>query len=289
VRRSQGAYVGRIDQDTLVCREFYECFLSGARTPQGSPERSIFFSNRRSIPLRFAERCPELGHLERFVDLYGRRLDVWAYNGHYPDLFWTSFVGISLYHRDLWFEAGGYDERFIYYDWMETDMIARLRGRYPIVNLGELVDHVFFHLDHYLLRSVWRELAHPRQFSAAKANPEVDLGLPASDPHPNGVDWGLNDHDLEVATVGPRAEARRTALVGFVALSGRAAALSLWDRLRAWPLRRLVPAYHHWARRFRSARSTVRGQPLLRWPALLGRLWVEGRARGRERESRSST
>jgi hypothetical protein len=34
---------------------------------------------------------------------------------------------VSLAHRNVWHQCGGYDERADHYDWMETDMIGRLR------------------------------------------------------------------------------------------------------------------------------------------------------------------
>ena len=48
-------------------------------------------------------------------------------------------VGIWLAHRDLWSECGGYDERMIYMNDMDTNMIERLRMEYELVDLGSLV------------------------------------------------------------------------------------------------------------------------------------------------------
>jgi hypothetical protein len=51
-------------------------------------------------------------------------------------------------HRKLWHECRGYDERLIYWGWLEGDLGYRLSQRYELVNLGPLVGHDFYHLEH---------------------------------------------------------------------------------------------------------------------------------------------
>ena len=40
------------------------------------------------------------------------------------DRYWQCYIGILLMHRKLWGIAGGYDESFIYYGYMEFDFFA---------------------------------------------------------------------------------------------------------------------------------------------------------------------
>src|SRR6185295_17948117 len=121
----------------------------GQASPDPRWEQSLLFANRRGIPYRFASQGPSFANVTRFVKLAGESLPVERQNRYTEHLFWTSYVGIWLAHRNLWHESGGYDERMIYYNWMETDMISRLRRAYPIVDLGELTGHDFYHLEHY--------------------------------------------------------------------------------------------------------------------------------------------
>lgn len=194
-RRATGEYIGRIDQDTLVgdrfLRQFFE-WVDG-RGPDGFPlEKTLLFANRRSVPYRFAVRSPELAHVTRFVRLFGRHLPIWRQNTTTGDVFWTSYVGLWLAHRDVWHECGGYDERLIYYNWMETDMICRLRQQYPVVDGGELTAYDFYHLEHYPPRSTWQARPH------ALKNADMDLRRPPELLHPNSDAWGLADLDLAV-------------------------------------------------------------------------------------------
>jgi hypothetical protein len=150
------------------------------------------FANRRGIPYRFASQGPSFANVTRFIKLAGESLNVERQNRHTDHVFWTSYVGIWLAHRDLWHECGGYDERMIYYNWMEADMIGRLREKYPILDLGALTGHDFYHLEHY----------HPRSALFARPhvikNATVDPRLPRPDLHPNSPAWGLEAHELQL-------------------------------------------------------------------------------------------
>ena len=89
--------------------------------------------------------CPPGSQVARFVRLFGR--------GAHPEVEGSPvldalLVGIWLVPRDVWTACGGYDERHIYYNWMEVEMIRRLDERYRLVDLGEIVDYDFYHLEH---------------------------------------------------------------------------------------------------------------------------------------------
>ena len=117
--------------------------------------------------------------------------------------FFYSPVGIMLLHRNLWEECGGYDERLIYWGWMEIDMAHRLRSKYPLVDLGEMVGHDFYHLEHYDARLPRKT---PRKLNPTRAE---DLDL-----FPNGPDWGLSSYDLPLLKCSSGSQAMRKAEEG---------------------------------------------------------------------------
>jgi hypothetical protein len=105
--------------------------------------------------------------------------------------FWQCYIGILLMHRSLWEAAGGYDETFIYYGFMEFDFFLRLRMQYQSADLGLLVDWDFFNLDH---APAWRvETTVNRKLNVVRT--------PSRPPPvfcPNGEGWGLAEMDIPV-------------------------------------------------------------------------------------------
>jgi hypothetical protein len=67
--RASGEYIGRIDQDTLVGRRFFETFfrLREKQRLLAPLDSVVMISNRRSIPYRFAVRCPSLWIVDRYT------------------------------------------------------------------------------------------------------------------------------------------------------------------------------------------------------------------------------
>lgn len=267
-RRARGKYIGRIDQDTLVGGRFLTTFFKLIGEKRGlevSPASALLYANRRSVPYRFSVRCPSLDNVERFVRLFGGRLPVWT---RPKQPFWTYWVGIWLVHRDLWHECGGYDERLIFYNWMETDMILRLSRKYPIIDLGALVDYDFYHLEHQ----------HPRNHATrhAKKNRPVDLTA-TPEFHPNNKDWGLLNVPLPIAKATSKSggQASWTAAVpglreiAFVGVLAATAANVTWD----W----IVPVVENFVRRWRHrafvAWEAMRSESPWRWPRLLLSMW----------------
>ena len=285
-RRAHGSFIGRIDQDTLVGERFLRWFFEAVDTaqPLGSPgvalETALLFANRRNIPYRFAVGSPSLDDVTRFLRLFGARLPVWRRNPATGDVFWTSAVGIWLAHRNRWHECGGYDERLIYYNWMETDMICRLRQKYPVVDLGELTDHDFYHLEHYAPRIAYFARQHVHK------NDAVDLATPPQVLHPNAEAWGLHECHLAVqpsllepGVDEPAALGHWLGEIAAFALSMlRLAVGTLSDRVVIfWTVQLQV-----WSRRVRRVCRELAGQPVPRWPGVLWRLWA-GRSAARVR------
>jgi hypothetical protein len=199
-RRARGTYIGRIDQDTLVGARFLDVFFQlhdGIRDLGVPLNHALLYSNRRSIPYWFSVRCPDGQHVAKFIRLLGSWCSVKRARCPSKE-FWTYYVGIWLVHRDLWSECGGYDERFIYYNWMEVEMISRLTQKYILIDLGKIVDYDFYHLDHLnpRVRSTRCDLGHRENLFDY---PHLNTGtLPY---HPNTQTWGLAELRLEPVSI----------------------------------------------------------------------------------------
>lgn len=253
-RRAKGKYIGRIDQDTLVGKRFLKAFRK--RVQDGLP-LAMGFANLKMINYRFVVQCPSLSNVKRFVDLFGNHLQ--TENSRSTGPYYFAGVGIWLLHRDLWFESGGYDERMIYMNAMETNMILRLLPKYEMEDLGRLSNYDFYHLEHY----------HPWAVRKSSTHRKVNPHLPFSQPdqlNPNGAGWGMRDYALEVLPAGEGVGEQSDCSSFF------------WTLLRVGPaiivdwvglsIRRFVKKWQH---RFSVFAETVKDQPIAAWPGLIKR------------------
>jgi hypothetical protein len=278
-RRAGGEYIGRIDQDTLVGRRFLEYFfdLYDGRQQLDVPLASaLLFANQRMVPYRFCVRYPSFWAVEEFISGFGKffKIEITSLRP-----FYAHGVGIWLAHRDLWHECGGYDERLIYMNDMEINMIGRLMSRYEIVNLGRLVNYDFHHMEHY----------HPLKLRSSsthrKVNPE-HLFARTDILHPNGPDWGLVRFPLEKLPYSRGTNEGEPATLGrspfnwlfFIVLLLFTGAQIAVDAL----VKPFIKGYFVWNQRAHMAREAVRGQPLVSWPRQLTSLWVRKKREQRQ-------
>ncbi len=274
-RRAGGEYIGRIDQDTLVGRRLLEVFFDlyeGRRALEAPLGSALLFSNRRRIPYRFAVRCPPLASVRTFVALCASLLKV--QNSPRKPI-WRSPVGIWLVHRQLWAECGGYDERMIYLNDMEENMVVRLMQRYSVVDLGRLAGHCLYHLEH---KHPWDSRKSARNRRVNDASFKTPAAFLAND-----ADWGLQRHALECrpARAGSAGSERRS-LAGSVARSVAFAATLLAAGSRICldlPMESpagkwLFRTYRLWRDRSGRIRDAVAGRPASSWPAILVRMWI---------------
>jgi len=207
--------------------------------------------------------------MERFIDCFGRHLNI---DLPHRRPFYEHGVGIWLLHRNLWNESGGYDERMIYMNDMEINMIFRLMQRYRLVNLGKLVECDFYHLEHYHPRVPRKSSTYRKVNPLSHKQPDVF--------HPNTEDWGLANYCLRVepCSVNPgiaEVHSLSTSAAVFIVfwpLVLFSGAQMAFDSL----LRSVFSAYLIWTHRSKVAWETVRGQPIFSWPHLLQKRWVEG-------------
>ena len=259
-RRARGKYIGRIDQDTLVGKRFLQVFFELAN----AGKIDMGFANLKMVHYRFAVTCPELPLVDLFIRCFGRHIA--TENARSRSEFYFAGVGIWLCHRDVWQECGGYDERMIYMNAMETNMIRRLLPKYEMVDLGKSSNYDFYHLEHY----------HPWSERKSSTHRKVNPHLPFSQPdtiNPNGEDWGLSKYSLEIlqAKTSPAQVAKRQPLARFMALMLRVGPVILLDWI-GLAFRQQLKAWKH---RAKLLSDTVKGQPMLRWPGLVKRLLVE--------------
>lgn len=198
-RRSKGLYIGRIDQDTLVTQDFLVCFFNAFEKKSRVPfniENTYMFAARKQLPYEFVAKKPGLGDLDFAISRY-QRLNL---SEELSYCYWASAVGILMMHRKLWEDIGGYDERLIYYWYMDVDLATRLIKKYPVVNIGKVFGYHFFHLEHINVGFKFRH-------SHRKLNPGWSKSFDKPTLNPNGPNWGLGDVALEEVRAKPMSTA----------------------------------------------------------------------------------
>lgn len=185
IRRCRGALIGRIDQDTLVTADFVvTCFdRCHVSTPDLEWPGGFAFLRRCSLPFAVCRREPGPEFLRRVIDRLGRWI---PQDGPHASPWFDAPVGVVLMPRKLWFTMRGYDERLLYWGWMETDLGFRVGLERPAIDLAEHGFMPLYHLEHV----AWRLPFVPRRKNS-RLIPVVSA--------PGKQDWGLAGVDLKVA------------------------------------------------------------------------------------------
>jgi hypothetical protein len=192
-RRANGEYIGRIDNDTVIGADFFrkfEQFYKNNPSKELDLADSFLFVERKSVPYRISRLSLPLPLTSFFIRMFSRFFKLESATDWGKE-FWHSPVGIMIFHRDIWKATQGYDERLIYWGWMETDYAIRLSQRHHIINFGDHVGHHFFHLEHYSNLTEYKNrngAATPR-----KKNEALTEGLTYI---VNSNSWGLAKNDL---------------------------------------------------------------------------------------------
>ena len=192
-RRASGEYIGRIDNDTVVGSEFFRKF---AKLHQNNPtdeldlKDSFLFVERRSVPYRISKLSLPLSQINWFIKTFSKFFKVESATDWGKE-FWHSPVGIMMFHRDIWHATNGYDERLIYWGWMESDLALRLGQHHKVVEFSNYVGHDLYHLEHYSNLVEYKDrngAATPRKKNEPKYE---NLNY-----RENSSSWGLNDRSL---------------------------------------------------------------------------------------------
>lgn len=125
-RGACGHWVGRIDQDTIVGRRFFEWYAAG-----GAEAGCVYFSPRRQLP----DGVTEEQDGNNYNDPPGRT----AYD---------SAVGMFMMEREVWHRHRGYCEGMRHFNHMEVEFLTRLDKEHPIRFFAAEIDMPFYHIWH---------------------------------------------------------------------------------------------------------------------------------------------
>lgn len=183
IQRSCGRFIAQTDSDVIFPAATVErllMVLDGGLSVGIEPDKALLVASRRHIPFELALCQPSLAELERYLSRYGAMLPVETLIAGIG-----TPSGLALMHRDVWHALGAYDERLIYWGWMEIDLYLRATQRYPWQDLaGSGV--TLYHMEHYPNNN--------RSDQPRKANPtQVPVTFTA-----NNGDWGLSGLDLAI-------------------------------------------------------------------------------------------
>ena len=188
-RRSSGEYIGRIDNDTVVGADFFRNFEQLHKnnpTDELDLADSFLFVERKSVPYRISRLSLPRSLISFFIKMFSSLLKLESATDWGKE-FWHSPVGIMIFHQDIWKATQGYNERLIYWGWMEGDLALRLRQKHKVVEFSKFVGYNFYHLEHYSNLTEYKDrngAATPRK----KNEPKFE-GLNYCE---NSNDWGLH-------------------------------------------------------------------------------------------------
>jgi hypothetical protein len=185
IRRCRGEFIAQTDSDILFRPQTLEILLDilqQRRSIGVDPREALLVCSRRHIPYNIAECYPSTTELHRYIDTHGAML---PYEPLIPGFATPS--GLALLHRSLWEAASAYDEKLIYWGWMEIDLYLRITQRYPWIDLDNHGVHLF-HIEHY-----------PHRSSGAQTRAMNPMEVPTSFAAGNSA-WGFADAELEVVT-----------------------------------------------------------------------------------------
>ena len=194
-RRASGEYIGRIDNDTVVGAEFFRKFAElhiNNPTDELDLKDSFLFVERRSVPYRISRLSLPFSQINWFINTFRKFFKIESATDWGKE-FWWSPVGIMMFHRDIWHACRGYDQRLIYWGWMEGDLALRLNQKHKIVEFSKYVGHDLYHLEHYSNLVEYKDrngAATPRK----KNIPKLE-GLNYTE---NSLSWGLENYNISI-------------------------------------------------------------------------------------------
>lgn len=189
VRRARGELIFFTDSDCLWSESAMSTLgrLLRGEIALPAPIRDLFcYVRRYQVPWATVQRRPHLDEWRRLVavliaGMSSERASASCLGG---------FSAGQLMHRDLWFEAKGYDESLDRpWGWSDNDLMLRVSQRHPWLDVS---GYGFFglHMEHWPTA----ELRYARDSSTT--NPMVIRNVPAT----NAPYWGLGDVEIPLAT-----------------------------------------------------------------------------------------
>ncbi len=184
IRRARGQYIMQTDSDVIFTRTFMAKLwevIDGKKKNYVDPQRALIGSKRRQIPWDVISQSPARAALVEALERYGHELPIDTDHN-----FGFCATGMMVMHRDMWWELRGYDERLIYWGWMEIDLGLRAVMKHPWFDVSINHDMFIYHMEHYSPET-------KRETTRSK-NP-MDRPKHYA---PNKENWGLVDLDLKI-------------------------------------------------------------------------------------------
>ena len=128
-KHSTGDFVGRIDQDTFVGKEFFDWF----NTDDCTLDNFYFLEDKNQIIFTMIQY-----RLNWNISTPLVAKTIWI----------ETTVGILLVPTKVWIESRGYNEKNIFFNHMEHEFITRLNHKHTLINLGSKLSYPFYHLYH---------------------------------------------------------------------------------------------------------------------------------------------
>ena len=192
-RQARGTYIGRIDNDTIIGKEFYTNFWHVMNDKfKIDTEDAFMFVERRMVPYRVSNKSWALNNIRSYINWFGQYLKVET-AVEWGKEFWWSPVGIMIFTNKIWKDTHGYDQRFLYWGWMEGDLALRLGQKHQVVEFSKHIGHYFYHLEHYPSMTAYKDRNGPA--TPRKKNEPVFEGLNYT---VNDKNWGLKNYELKL-------------------------------------------------------------------------------------------
>ncbi|MGC5198616.1 hypothetical protein, partial [Aphanothece microscopica] len=100
-RASRGLFIGRIDQDTLVEKNFISRFFDAFEKKEDfgiDLSGSYMFAARKQLPYSFVKKRPSLAEIDYAINRFKNCI----YSEELKFCYWASPVGILLMHKNIW-------------------------------------------------------------------------------------------------------------------------------------------------------------------------------------------
>ncbi len=146
LRRAKGTYLMQTDSDIMFVPPFLETIMriiDSGDTECGRADQLFFSSQRKHIPWDFLSKSPSISEIENLI-VSGH--DDWVWDTGLE--FGYCATGMMMMHRDIWFDVRGYDERLLYWGWMEIDLGMRITKKYEWCDVTRNFGIILFHMEH---------------------------------------------------------------------------------------------------------------------------------------------
>lgn len=183
IRRARGQFIGQTDSDVLYSHSSLLALFSvlDGKIP-GVPLPNVYLcAPRRHIPFTMVTRQPTMQELDEYICRSSGLL-----KEEPPSIGFAAPTTLVLMHRSMWEQTHGYNENYLYWGWMDSDLTLRVTQQYPMLYLSSFGVNLV-HLEHYRVRNY-----QDRQHQPRKLNPCNDMPAFTA----NDANWGLAQHSF---------------------------------------------------------------------------------------------